>query len=316
MNKKVCDMNLLKLNVILTTSFALSLGACTSKKFDAPMVLGGQFVSAKKLNLGYDTYQNYCMQCHGVNGDGKGPAAQGSAPLPRNFQQGLYKFASVPMGELPTDEDLKRTIKYGLNGTPMLPWDISEERLDAVVQYIKTFSPVWKEQKPGTPVAMMTKDPFGPERAAEAIALGKKVYHGMAQCFSCHPAYASLEEISAYSKELTGNEIKVLRENPHLSVLQDSSYGHKMMPPDYTKNPIKSDGNDLAALNRVLGIGINGTTMPAWQGLLSATGNQEESDIRQWALAYYVNSLYKLRYDTKARQAFFEELNSKRGLAR
>lgn len=292
----------------LLGSLIFALGACTSEKFQEPVKLGGRWVSASTLNMGHDTYMNYCMQCHGINGDGLGPAAQGTYPPPRNFKQGLYKFASVGAGELPTDEDLKHTIRNGLRGTPMLPWDISEERLDAVVQYIKTFSDVWKEGEPGTPL-QLTKDPFGPERAQEAIALGKKVYHGIAQCYTCHPSYAPLSEINEASLETTGNAVTSIRENAHLSTLLDSSYGHKFMPPDYTKNLIKTGGSP-EQIYKLLGPGINGTAMPAWKGLLTATGSFEESEKNQWALAYYVSYLQTLKFDDKARRAFFDELKT------
>lgn len=299
--------------IIITVLGTLSIGlltGCLSNKFDGPEKLGGQWVPAKTLNLGYDTYRQYCMQCHGLEGDGNGPAAYGMNPAPRNFKQGFYKFGSVTTGELPTDDDLKHTIRYGLKGTPMLPWDISDERLDAVVQYIKTFSPAWRTGKAGTPQTL-TADPFGPGKEAEAIALGKKVYNGVGQCFTCHPSYSNLAEVNQDSKELTGNAIDSLRDDPHLSLLQDSSYGHKFMPPDFTKSPIKT-GGDIASLYKVLGTGIGGTTMPAWKGALSATGDDKEAETRLWAVAYYVNSLHKLKYDSEARKRFFDELNAKR----
>lgn len=295
-------------SLALAGALALVLGGCTSEKFQEPQKLGGRWVSASTLNIGHDTYMNYCMQCHGVNGDGLGPAAQGTFPPPRNFKQGAYKFASVGAGELPTDEDLKYTIRNGLRGTPMLPWDISDDRLDAVVQYIKTFSDAWKEGEPGTPL-QLTADPYGTERAAEAIALGKKIYHGIAQCYTCHPAYAPLSEINEASLETTGNGVTSIREDAHLSTLLDSSYGHKFMPPDYTKDFIKT-GSSPAAIYKVLGPGINGTAMPAWKGLLTASGSFEESEKNQWALAYYVSHLQSLRFDAAARKAFMQELQA------
>jgi mono/diheme cytochrome c family protein len=306
---------------IILGVFCLSLlTGCLTEKFKGPVELGGKWVSAEVLNLGHDTYMQYCMQCHGINGDGLGPAAYGSYPPPRNFHQGIFKFGSVSTGEFPTDDDLKHTIRYGLRGTPMLPWDISDQRLEAVVQYIKTFSQVGKEkaERPeivaGTPQTL-TADPFGPEKADVAIALGKKVYHGMAQCYTCHPSYAPLAEVSDYSKEMTGNGLQEMRPDADLSILQDSSYGHKFMPPDFTKNHIKT-GGDVASLYKVLGTGVGGTTMPAWKGNLSTledeTAKEKQSEERLWALAYYVNSLHKLKFDLAARKKFFEELNAKR----
>ena len=285
------------------------LSACKSKKFTSPMKLGGKWVSTEQLNHGYDVYMNNCLSCHGANGDGKGPAAQGQMPLPRNFTQGLFKFANVPQGELPRDEDLKRTIRYGLRGTGMLPWDLSDNDISAVTQYIKTFSPVWKEKAPGEVVLLSENKWIGKE--AEAIAQGEKLYHGLAQCYTCHPSYQSMDKISEYAKELTGNEIKVLRTRPYLSTPLDSSYNTKVMPPDFTKNFIKTSGS-VERIYEVLGVGINGTPMPAWKNLLSPSGNEEESEKNQWAIAYYVNSLHQLKYDLPARKKFMESLNERR----
>ncbi|NCN39834.1 cytochrome c [bacterium] len=292
----------------------LILSGCMKEPFTGPEKLGGTWVSAKQLNQGWETYNNYCMQCHGMDGGGNGPAAQGMVPQPRNFKQGLYKFGTVTMGELPTDEDLKRIIRHGLNGTPMLPWDISDERLMAVIQYIKTFSPEWKKNSSGTSVVFQP-DPWGPELASEAILQGKKVYHGLAQCYTCHPSYATLDEVSAASKELTDTETEELRENPHLSLNQGSSYGHSYMPPDLTRHHIRSARTREDIYKRLV-VGVNGTTMPAWRGMLSLTGDKEEDEKNLWALAYYVESLQKLKWNWKARQEFFKSLNQNRSMAR
>ncbi len=288
----------------------ISLTACKSNKFTSPMKLGGKWVSAEKLNHGYDIYMNNCMSCHGVLGDGKGPAHQGQYPQPRNFKDGHFKFANVAGGELPRDEDLKRTIRFGLTGTGMLPWDLQDNDLDSVVQYIKTFSPVWKEKASGEAIAL-SKDPWGKEKSAEAILQGEKVYHGLAQCYSCHASFQSMDKISKYAKELTGNEVTSLRNKPYLSTPLDSIYGVKVMPPDFTKNFIKTGGS-IERTYEILGAGVNGTGMPAWKNLLSPSGNEAESEKNQWALAYYINSLNQLKYDLPARKKFMEDLNERR----
>lgn len=280
--------------------------------FDAPMKLGGNWVSAKKLNMGYETYMQYCMQCHGVNGDGKGPASLGAYPPPRNFVEGTFKFAQVEAGELPRDEDLAHTIRYGLNGTPMLPWDISDKRLSAVIQYIKTFSEVWKDDDAaaGEPLAQ-SSDPFRQGKEAEAIALGEKVYHGVGKCFTCHPGYLTKDEIDTVSKEMTGDGYTDFRDDLHLSVPSASDYNAQFVPPDYTKRFIKS-GYRVEDIYKVLNGGVNGTAMAAWKGLLSPSDNEEESERNQWALSYYIRSLQLLKFDWEARKKFMAELHTKK----
>jgi mono/diheme cytochrome c family protein len=305
-------MKLFKLPATTITFAVLGilLVACRSEKFTAPMKLGGKWISADTLNHGYDVYMNNCLSCHGVHGDGMGPAAQGQQPLPRNFQLGAFKFANVASGDLPRDEDLKHTIRYGLRGTGMLPWDLSDKDLEAVVHYIKTFSPVWKEKVAGEALGI-SKDPWGVARASEAIAEGEKIYHGLAQCWACHPTYQSMDKISQYSKELTSNDIKTIRARPHISTLLDSIYGTKYMPPDFTKNFIKTGGS-VEQTYALLNAGANGSAMAAWKGMLSAKSDPEESERNQWAVAYYVNHLHKLKYNLEARTKFMQDLNERR----
>src|SRR4051812_29224773 len=134
----------------LTPYLSLALLACaacqgySSTPFREPIKLGGQMVSADQLNRGRSEYMQYCRTCHGDKGDGKGPAAVGLRPPPRDFTQGVFKFAAVPGGTLPHDEDFVRIVKGGLHGTAMLAWDVPDKTLTDIIQYIKTFSPKWK----------------------------------------------------------------------------------------------------------------------------------------------------------------------------
>jgi mono/diheme cytochrome c family protein len=278
----------------LALTAASLLGGCVQRHFKEPVTLGGVKVEAATLNLGRDTYLQYCRACHGVNGDGKGPASKGLRPPPRDFRQGTYKFVAVESGSLPNDDDFKRIVRRGLDGTAMLPWDISDRRLEAVVQYIKTFSPRWTDpqEEKGKPI-VAPEDPFGPAREAAAVALGKKLYHGLAQCLSCHPAYATYPEIYTAGVELTGVGRTDLDAKIYTPELKDSDYGVKIYPPDFTFHRIRS-GTDLADLYRTIAAGIGGTAMPTWEGSLP--------DEQLWALAYYVRSLARLRGTSEALQ--------------
>jgi len=91
------------------------------KKFHKSMVLGGKKVSTRALNNGAEKYTVYCQACHGINGDGKGPASIGLRPPPRDFHLGKFKFAAVSSGQLPNDDDLMRIVRGGLHGTAILP---------------------------------------------------------------------------------------------------------------------------------------------------------------------------------------------------
>src|SRR5688572_4926949 len=130
----------------IARSFAMAVlatAACSdqSRMITQDQNLGGQTIPAALLEEGRIAYQHYCRACHGDDGNGRGPAAAGLLPQPRDFTKGAFKFASVENGQLPTDADLKRIVKHGLGGTAMLPWDISDRELNAVIHYIKTFKP-------------------------------------------------------------------------------------------------------------------------------------------------------------------------------
>jgi mono/diheme cytochrome c family protein len=249
------------------------------------MVLGGKKVSARHLNNGAQRFLIYCSACHGVEGDGKGPASIGLRPPPRNFKQGQFKFAAVASGQLPNDEDLMRIVQGGLHGTAMLPWrDVPERDIYDIIQYIKTLSPKWADKTPGEPV-VPGPDPYGPARRADATTRGMKVYHGLAQCLSCHPAYETKQTIEAAAMELSKREA-TLRPDPYYAEMKDSDYGYKLMPPDFTRDPLRS-GETLNDIYRTIASGIGGTAMPTWKGALP------DEDI--WAMAYYVRSLIDIR---------------------
>jgi len=268
-----------------------ALGACqvdVPKGFQAPLTLGGQTVPAQVLAHGERAYLLYCRACHGEAGDGKGPSAPGLRPPPRDFTLGTFKFAAVAGGGLPADEDLVRIVRSGLTGTAMRAWDgVPEADLAAIIQYLKTFSPRWRSEPAGAPIAI----PADPWRGREVAGTerGRALYHGLAQCSSCHPAYASKPESAAYAEALTGSATTEFRDDPYGAVLKESDFGVKLLPPDFTRSELRSvrADHELDDLFRVIASGVGGTAMPTWSGALP------DEDL--WALAHYVESLRTLR---------------------
>ncbi len=272
--------------IIVIPLLALSISSCGRDKFTEPLVLGGVTIPAEVLNKGRDNYTVYCRACHGINGDGNGPAAKGLRPAPRDFRLGLIKYASVSADYLPPDTDFLRIVKNGLHGTAMLEWDISDERLYTIVQYIKTFSDRWQDEyeEVGEPI-VPSKDPFV-GREKEGIELGKMVYHGIASCWSCHPAYADKTYIYNANKELAGKEVTEFRPNLYEPELKDSDYGFKILPPDFIYHEIRA-GTTMNDLFRTIAAGITGTAMPTWYGSIL--------DEQIWSMVYYVRYLSGLR---------------------
>jgi mono/diheme cytochrome c family protein len=182
----------------------------------------------------------------------------------------------------------------------MLAWDVPDPDLGDVVQYLKTFSPRWKTETPGDPL-VPSPDPFA-TRDAEGVKLGRALYHGLAQCSSCHPAYASKAEIAAMVQQLQpGAPPPSFRDDlfspspvDSIELSVDGQHPLRVLPPDFLHRPLKSVRADrpVPDVYRVISLGINGAGMPPWRDTLS-----EE---QLWAIAHYVGSLADARETPRA----------------
>ena len=75
-----------------------------------------------------------CVTCHGIDGDGKGPAAASMNPSPRNFQHhGFWRHR--------TEGEVFWAIKYGSPGTAMIAFGsiLSDKEIWALIQYARAF---------------------------------------------------------------------------------------------------------------------------------------------------------------------------------
>jgi mono/diheme cytochrome c family protein len=321
----------LRLLPVFVGLVALGVGCSSSQtpKLE-PLKLGdGRTVAAETLERGRDVYAYYCVSCHGERGDGQGPAAVGMRPPPRSFRQGLFKFGGVAAGELPTDAALKRTVRRGLHGTPMLSWDVPEADAEAVVQYLKTFSPRWQQEAPGQPLEVPA-DPWK-GREAEAVERGKAVYHvagrGHAGCSGCHISYLPKPELEALTEQVTGRKVDLSKADPYTQLARDSDYAvavddkgepaqmAKVLPPDFLMHRLRTvwptgervEGAEYTPeqqredLYRVIAAGVGGAAMPTWKGAIP--------DENLWALAHYVQTLVNQR-DTPEGRALKERLRN------
>lgn len=267
----------------------------------------GLAVSGHDLNLGYQSYTRYCYACHGVKGDGHGPSSYGLRPAPRNFTLGIFKFARLRSSdELPNDADLKYIVKNGLHGSAMLAWDIPDEELGRILNYIKTFAPQkWEKTKKNgdhvktLEVFVAPADPWQ-GKDVEAVSRGQELYHLKAECLNCHPSYLGKEDLFKLSSVAAKREpdtfkaIGGFRDDPHGSVAKDSTeYASRLLPPDFTFSEVRSihPGSEINDLFRLISFGVY-PIMPAWKGSL------DDKDI--WAIAHYVKSLIDLRTNPAA----------------
>lgn len=214
------------------------------------------------IKHGKEIYLQRCSGCHGVKGDGKGEAAAFLDPKPRDFTTGVFKFRSTPLGSLPTDEDLMRTLSKGLNGTSMPSFHLVPEvsRL-ALVQYIKTFSNVWKDSdnyKGSLGGAPMPLEAFKNHKDFIAKAQnGRAIY--IENCLTCH------------GKQGHGDG--------EGGVDLEDDWGQPIKPANLTKKSIKT-GHSVEDIYRVILTGIGGTPMPSFYETIPTD--------KMWDLAAYV----------------------------
>ncbi len=84
---------------------------------------------------GQATYEQHCLRCHGMSGDGNGPDAAFLVVAPANFQSARSRSK--------TDLELMNTIMYGVVFSPMHGWGgrLTEQQMWDVLSYIRTIVP-------------------------------------------------------------------------------------------------------------------------------------------------------------------------------
>jgi cytochrome c oxidase cbb3-type subunit I/II len=208
--------------------------------------------------LGKEVFEAHCVGCHGVRGDGAGPAATFLWPLPRDFTAGVFKFRTTPSGALPTDGDLVRTITRGVRWTAMpTRHEVSEKERLAVVTYLKTLSKRWKDDTPEAPLVI----PLAPRATPELVADGKALYE-RAKCAECHGERGH-------------------GDGPSAATLKDD-FDRPIRPADFTRGELKG-GATVADVYRTMTTGLDGTPMPSFADTMT--------DAERWAISYYVLSL-------------------------
>jgi mono/diheme cytochrome c family protein len=115
---------------------------------------------------GWALYDRYCLPCHGAGGDGNGPGAPYTAQRPRDLTRGDFAWRTTPLGQPPTDDDLRVTIRHGAPGTSMPGFDLPREQLDQLVEIVKAFAPD-AFAAPTTSIALADPPPPNPARGAE-----------------------------------------------------------------------------------------------------------------------------------------------------
>ena len=135
-----------RLVLVLAVSAAAMGCEPGERSFEQPLTLGGQEVAPSVLNLGEIVYMRRCRGCHGQHGGGDGQYGSTMTPRPADLTLGEYPRIGATGGALPSDDDLRRIITEGIEGTGMPAQPLDGEALEAVLQYIKTLAPVWRQE--------------------------------------------------------------------------------------------------------------------------------------------------------------------------
>lgn len=82
-------------------------------------------------------YRQFCITCHGVTGQGRGPLAASQNPYPRDFRHGTFKYKRTARSQKPLKSDLHRTLRDGLAGSQMPVYkQFSDAQVEAVTDYV------------------------------------------------------------------------------------------------------------------------------------------------------------------------------------
>lgn len=210
---------------------------------------------------GKEIFQANCASCHGDAGAADGLCAPFLSPAPRDLTSGKYRFKTTPGADMPTDQDLFRTISVGLHGTAMPPWKflLDEKQRWALVHYIKTFSDWFEEEGAGDPV-QLGEDPK--DVTSSMVERGKATYV-KAGCTQCHGA-------EGYG------------DGPSAETMIDS-FDNPIRPRNFHKVETFKRGHTLRDIAMTIATGNNGTPMPGYLGAF------KPADI--WDMAAYVMSL-------------------------
>lgn len=260
-------MKLTLLTALLLASLACARGGEVTKP--------GQ-ISFEVYVQGRDVFQRNCILCHGERGDGNGAMAKDLPIKPRSFREGWFKYRSTLYDKLPTDDDLRRTIRNGLSGTAMGAFNtLPAEELDAVIAYVKSFSRRWRKEENYTAVMVFPPAPgwfLRKEELPMHMESGRALF--AVACAACHGAKG----------DGAGPAAKELKD----------SWGHAVKPADL-RSPFLRCGDGTGDIFRILSTGLSGTPM--------ASFDQALTDEQRWDVAAYVLSLRKTASEVRTSDA-------------
>ncbi len=258
-------------SMVLVTVGATSIRA-QSHVNSADPSLGAPSVESTESHIGNLTghategkkvYRRYCIGCHGPDGDGAGMNAQWIDPKPRDFTEATFKCRSTPTGTLPTDDDLYNAITRGFATTNMPQWQslTPQQRAD-LIAFIKTWSPRWAKEKPGTPLSIPPETPITIESILQERELFQKL-----ECWKCHGPQGH-------------------GDGPAAATLTDDK-GNPIRPYDFSSGSRFMCGVTNQDLYRIFMTGLDGSPMPSFADVVKPN--------EAWDLVHFLRTLQPLK---------------------
>jgi DMSO reductase family type II enzyme heme b subunit len=216
---------------------------------------------------GEKLYNDWCAQCHGYEGDGKGYASGiYTIPQPRDFTSGTYKFRTTLSGEPPLDEDIIRATREGNPGTTMPPWTrFTDDEVKDIVEYVKSFA---EEEETFEEEGESFQVGKAPAVSDALLQQGKEIYD-RAKCWECHGRAGRGEGEKGWQDKFKND------------------WGTRAYPTDLTQSWEYRNGPEVEDIFRSLTSGFDGTPMASFKDAYS--------DEERWALAHLVKSLQVAR---------------------
>jgi DMSO reductase family type II enzyme heme b subunit len=228
---------------------------------------------ASPAPAGQAVYERHCAACHGVNGDGNGPASVWLYPKPRDFSAGQFKIKSTPGQALPTDEDLLGSVARGLPGSSMPSFSyLTEQERQEVVQFVKSLTAYtdkagkrvnrFAEAAAAGGLPKPVEVPPEPAIGVQELTLGRDLYQKM-QCTLCHGETGAGD----------GTQVPTLKD----------AAGLPIRPRDFNTGQFRG-GHTGRDLYLRIHNGLPGTPMVPY-------GPEVLKPEERWALVHYVQSL-------------------------
>ncbi len=261
----------------------------------APKLLGSPEISGAHLRRGAEVYSRYCVQCHGVTGDGNGVAAVYLYPKPRNYLLGIFKFTSTTYGSKPLREDLLRTVRRGIRGTSMPAFPLFPPKdLEAVVDYVIALS---RRGELETKLADQAEfedqidEQKVPELVADVVGRWQSARSQVVYPATPMPIFRRSHVDQGKQAFLTIGCAKCHGEDGRgmmASNVGTDSWGNPTKAADLTSGMLRG-GTEPLDIYRHIDAGINGTPMPSFRETLKP---QPET---AWNLVAYVLQVAEIR---------------------